>query len=301
MSGTAVVAEGQPRAVGSRPTAGWQVITPGYLSATGLRLIAGRDFTDADQRHEPHVVIVSAGLARLFFGTGDPIGRRIGVGGGDTSGDWHQIIGVVEDVRHTALSRAPEPRVYDLFGPHWSRALFVVGRSYEEDASFVPSAIRATVRSVDPEAPVFEAATMRDLSERSAAPSRLASNVSAGLSFGGVLLALLGVYAVAAAAVSERTREIGVRAALGASPGQLFGLMLSEGAWMAAAGGAAGIMAAAIAARVMRSQLFGVAGRDAFWVIPVVAAAVLAAMLLAAVPAARRAAHADPLEALRAE
>jgi predicted permease len=301
MSGTAVVAEGRPRALGSRPTAGWQVITPGYVNATGLRLIAGRDFTVADQSHEPHVVIVSAGLARLLFGDEDPLGRRIGVGGGDTSGDWHQIIGVVDDVRHMALSRAPEPRVYDLFGPHWSRAMFVAARSRSDDPAFIPATIRMAVRSVDPEAPVFEAATMRELGERSAAPSRLASRLAVGLSLGGVLLALLGVYAVAAAAVSERSREIGVRAALGASRGQLFGLMLGEGVWMAAFGGAVGLIASAIVSRALRSHLFGVATSDAFWVIPAVAGAVLTAMLLAAVPAARRAAQADPLDAMRAE
>jgi hypothetical protein len=301
MSGTAIVAEGRPVPMGNRPTAGWEVITPGYFDAVGMRLLSGRDFTPEDRGRSPHVVIISDSLARTVLPGEDPVGRRIGVGGGEADGDWHEIIGVVAGVRHTALDRVPEPRAYDLVGQHWSRTLFVAARTRSEEPGLIPASIRATARAVDPEAPVFEAATLQELADRSAAPRRFASSLAIALAGAGLLLALVGVYAVAAAALSERTREIGVRAALGAAPRELFRLIFAEGAWTATVGGLVGVVAAALVAGTLRAHLFGARPSDVYWVIPGVFIAVVVALGLAAVPAARRAAAADPVAAMRAE
>jgi hypothetical protein len=300
-SGTSIVAEGQPATAAERPTAGWQFITRGYVGAAGMRLIAGRDFTEADRRGAGHVTIISEGLARAIFAGDDPIGRRIGVGGGDVSGDWHEIVGVVADVRHQALDTAPTPRVYDLFGQHWGRTLYVVARSSGTDPAALPSVVRRIVNAADPDAPVFETTTMQTLVDRSAAGRRLASTIALGVAGAGVLLALIGVYAVMAATVAERTKEIGVRAALGAAPRDLFRLIGAEGGRTVLWGAMGGIVASMAVARLIDSQLFDSRAWDAAWLIPLVAAGIAAAALLAAVPPGRRAASVDPLVAMRVE
>jgi hypothetical protein len=296
-----VAAEGQAVPSAGRPTAGWQFVTPGYLDAAGMRLVAGRDLSADDRPRDAHVTIVSQSLARLLFGDEDPIGRRIAIGGGDASDDWHEIVGVVTDVRHQALDTGPSPRVYDLFGQHWGRTLHVVVRSAASDPAYLPSLMRRTVSGVDPEAPVFEVSTMQALVDRSASARRLASTVALALACAGLLLALIGVYAVMAASVSERTREIGVRAALGAAPCDLWRLVGGEGARTVLAGAAAGVVTSAMLARVMSSQLFDTPVSDLVWLLPLVVAGVCVAAAVAAVPALRRAASIDPLAAMRAE
>ena len=300
-TGTAVMAEGRPVAPGARPTAGWQFITPGFLEAAGIPVRAGRDFSAADRGRTGHVTVINEDLARTLFPGENPIGRRIGVGGGEADGDWHEIIGVVADVRHQALDTAPSPRVYDLLGQHWGPTLYVVVRTRGADADPLLPAIRKTVASLDPEAPVFESATLETLVARSAAARRLASTVAVGLAFAGVLLALTGVYAVAAASVAERAKEIGVRAALGATPRDLFRLVARESAASAAFGSIAGIAGSLLVVRVLRAQLFGVQQADAAWLIPAVAIAVLAAATCAAIPPGKRAASVDPLVAIRVD
>jgi putative ABC transport system permease protein len=300
-TGTSIVAEGRPLLPGARPTAGWQFVTPGYFEAAGISVRAGRDFSTADREGAAHVTVVNEDLARRLFPGEDPIGRRIGVGGDDANGDWHEIIGVVADVRHQALDIAPSPRVYDLLGQHWGRTLYVVARTRNGDADSLLPVLRRTVRSLDPDAPVFEAATLETLVDRSAATRRMASTIAVGLAAAGVLLALIGVYAVAAASVAERAREIGVRAALGAAPLDLFRLIARESASTAAWGSLAGLFASLIVVRLLRTQLFGVDASDAMWLIPAVAVGVLAAAAAAAIPPGRRAASVDPLVAMRVD
>jgi hypothetical protein len=261
----------------------------------------GRDFTRDDLAHEGHVAVINEALARSLFGTRDAIGQRISVGGGDAAGDWHEVIGVVGDVRHHALDQAPVPRVYDLFGEHWGRTLFVVARSRGVDASGLIPAIRRTVHALDAEAPVFEGATAETLIARSAGPRRLSAVLAVFMSAAAVLLALIGVYAAASAAVAERTRELGIRAALGAAPSGLRRLVLRDGAIVAAAGAAGGVAGSIIAARLLAAQLFGVAIGDAALLIPAIASVLVFVTMAAVLPAACRAARIDPLIAIRAE
>jgi hypothetical protein len=266
-----------------------------------MPLRRGRDFTSADRAHAGHVTIINETLARALFGDDNPLGRRITTGDGNVNGDWHEIIGIAGDVRHHALDAPPAPRVYDLFGEHWGRTFFIVARSEEQDAGPLILPVRRTVADLDPEAPVFEMATMEALVSRSAGPYRLAAVLAGGLAFASLLLALIGVYGVTAASVAERRREIGVRAALGAAPRDLRRLVLGEGAIMAAAGGMAGLAGSGVAARLLGSTLFGVQRSDVGLVVVAVAMLVLLVAVAAVYPAARRASLADPLEALRGE
>jgi predicted permease len=300
-AGTSVVAEGRPMLPATRPQAGWQFITPGYLAAVGMRIRAGRDFSAADVSRAAHVTIINEQLAQLLFPGEDPIGRRIGIGGTDAQGDWHDIIGVVADVRHQALDVAPAPRVYDLFGQHWGRTLYVVARSRGDSPAPLINVVRRHVADLNPNVPVFEAATLQLLVDRSAAARRLASIAAASLAGAGLLLALVGVYAITAAVVVERTREIGVRAALGATPRDLFRLVAGDGARSVAWGVAAGVAGSVAVARVLGSQLFDVTQADAAATTVGVVLGVVVATALAAIPPGWRAAVSDPLAAMRSD
>ena len=300
-SGTSVQAEGQPVLPGSRLSAGWQFVGPGYFSSLGMAIQRGRDFTRDDLAHDGHVTVINEALARALFGSRDPVGQRVAVGGGDATGDWHEVIGVVADVRHHSLDQAAVPRVYDLFGEHWGRTLFVVARSRSSDASSLVPTIRRVVHSLDVEAPVFEGATVQTLIARSAGARRLSAVLAVVISAAAVLLAVIGVYAAASAAVAERTREMGIRAALGAAPSGLRRLVLREGAVVAAAGAAAGIAGSVMAARLLSAQLFGVAGSDVVVLIPAVTMLLVIVAVAAVLPAALRAARIDPLIAIRTE
>ncbi|MEZ5291085.1 MAG: ABC transporter permease [Vicinamibacterales bacterium] len=295
---TSVAVEGRPRPAAELPSAGWEFVTPGYFETLGIAVVDGRPFAAADRDRQPHVTVINRALADELFPGGRAVGRRIAVGGDQT--DLHEIVGVVNDVRHQALADPPAPRVYDLFGQHWGRTLYVVARS-DADAPLAPASLRRAVAAVDPRAPVFETATLTELASRSAAPHVLTAAVAAGLALAGLLLALAGVAAVSASSAASRHREMGVRAALGASPGDLFRMMLGESAVTVIAGTAAGTVGAFITGRLLASRAFGVADADLVTLVPLVAGLLAAAGVMAAVPAARAAATTDPLEAMRAE
>ena len=298
-TGTGLAVEGRPTEPSARQLAGWQFVTPGYFDTLGMRLVKGRDFNEADRRHEGHVTILNETLARTLFPAEDPIGKRITTGGNTQTDDWHTIIGVVSDVHHHALDQAPEPRLYDLFGQHWGRTVYILARAKTGEGGALLTDIRAAIRQADAEAVVFDATTMTSLVDRSAAPYRLAAALGTVLALAAVVLALVGVYAVTAASVTDRTREIGVRAALGASPRDLVRMILREGAAIAAIGTAAGLAGAVVASRLLHSQLFGVRLADVTLLIPVASAAVLAVAIAATLPAALRASRLDPLLAMR--
>ena len=300
-TGTGLAVEGRSVDPAARQIAGWEFITPGYFDTLGMRIVQGRDYVAADRAHKQHVSIINASLARALFGDENPIGRRITSGDGQRTDDWHTIIGVVSDVRHHALDQSPAPRVYDLFGQHWGRTVYVVARAKDGEATGLLPEMRRAIRQVDAEAVVFDASTMPSLVARSAAPYRLSAWLGATLALSSILLALVGVYAVSAASVTERTREIGVRAALGASPRRLVKLILGEGARTACVGMGTGLAGALVAARLLRSQLFDVQVSDLTVLVPLAAVSVLLAALAATLPAARRAAHADPLIAMKSE
>jgi putative ABC transport system permease protein len=266
-----------------------------------MRLRTGRDFVDADRQRPTHVAIINESLARSLFPGENPVGHRLGVGGGDAQGDWHEVIGVVADVKHQALDVAPAPRVYDLFGQHWGRTLYVVARARTGDPLPLVGRLRRDVASLNTYVPVFESSTLQALVDRSAATRRLAATIAVALAAAGVLLALIGVYAISAASVGERTREIGVRAALGAAPRDLFQMIASEGLRMAAWGGLAGIWTSTAVTRGLSEQLFSVSLPDAALLTIAAAVVVLLAATAAAIPPGRRAAGMDPVQAIRTE
>jgi hypothetical protein len=290
----------EPRPPAERLSAGWDFTRPGYFHAAGMPIERGRDFAETDLARAGHVTVLNRSAARALFGAADPIGRRVSIGGGEASGDWHEVIGVVGDVRHVALADDPTPHVYDLLGQHWGRTMYLVVRARPGlDAGSLESPVRHAIAAINPDAPIFEVATVETLVGRSAASRRLAAALGGGLALMALVLALLGTFAVVACSVTERLRELGVRIALGATSKQVVGMILREALVTAAAGCLAGLAGSLVVVRVLAGQLFGVRVQDAIFIVPLLALTLAAASVIAAWWPARRASRADPIAALR--
>ena len=296
-SNTAMHADGQVLQPGEDSTVWLNIVTPGYFDAVGLPLRRGRDFGTQDGPGRTRVAVISEAAARFFFGTADPIGRRIG--GGPKGPADTEVVGVVPDAKYLDLREAPRRVVYR---PHAqsSRSLMTLHlRSDRNPGALVPIVVREA-RALDAGIPIFQVQTMRERMDDSLRQERLVSALGGGLSVLGSLLAALGLYAVVSYAVARRTRELAVRVALGASSSHIFSSVMRRTLRLAVAGIALGVPAAAIAARLFGSFLFGVAGNEP--VTFLVAASVLGLIAIVAgyVPA-RRATRVDPLTALRSE
>jgi predicted permease len=298
-TGTSVGVEGRPMPIAERPSAGWQTVTPGYFAALHIPMLAGRDFMPADLERTTHHTIISQALARRIFGDADPIGRRLTFGPDQTVPDWHEVVGVVGDVRHGSLIDADALRAYDLSGQHWSRTMYVVARTSRDPRAIVPD-VRAAVRAVDPEAPVFEVQSLDDIVEGAVSPRRLATGVAIGIALVSLTLAAIGLYGLLASAVAARTKELGIRRALGSPTRAILRLIVGQAAWLAVAGAAAGAAVSLAASRWIETQLFGVRAGDAGALAVIACVLVVVAIAAAYVPA-RRAGRIDPAIALREE
>jgi putative ABC transport system permease protein len=294
-----VFAEGVARDPSDAMAAGWQTVTPGFFRTTGVPLVLGRDFAPQDVDRTPHVVVINESLARRVFPGTNPIGRRVALGP-PPHDDWHEIVGVVGDVRHAGLGVPATPRAYDLFGQHWGRTLYVVARARAGDAIALAGGMRKAVGEVDAQAPVFDISTLEGLVDRSVAARRLTAMLA--ITFGGaaLFLAAIGVYGVVAAAVSERTRELAVRVALGARRVHIVRLVAGEGFTLAAAGFAAGAAGMLAAGRLLKAYLFGVAPVDLSIFCGVIAVLVVATALALVLPL-RRALGMNVVDSLKTE
>jgi predicted permease len=269
-------------------------VTPGYFRAMGIPLRRGREFSPRDGPGAQGVILVNEALARQFFPDEDPVGR---------STDRGTIIGVVGDVRQESLRAPATPEIYNTVAQNFaqmrSHGSTLVVRGSGPTKALV-GAIRAAVREVSPGQALFRTATMQQVIEDSLASPRLDLWLLAVFAGIGTLLAVAGIYGVIAYLVALRTREFGIRMALGADPGRVLRLVVSRGALLIAIGLTLGIVGAATLTKVLRGVLYGVTATDpeTFGTM----AAVLAAVALAAclVPA-RRAALVDPAVALRSE
>ncbi len=287
--------------VASRPEVGWHWASPGYFDTMGIRLIRGRTFTPADLDRPGHITVINETLARLHFPHEDPVGRRIYFGGVPTGGidDWHEVIGVVADVRHRSLEGEPDARAYDLFGQHWGRTISLAVKS-GEPPSRVAATLRRLVSERDPHLAVFAIRTTDDLVDDAVRPRRLMLWLVSAFALAGFGVALLGVYGVVAYMVAERRREMGLRVALGASAASIWSLVVGHGLRLVAIGLAMGVVAAVLLRQGIESQLYGVTATN----VPALAGVALALLFAAAVPCAvvaRRANRVDPVSVLRSE
>ena len=286
-----------------------KLISPGMFQTMGTPLVAGRDFTWTDLYEAREVAIVSAGLARQLWGSAEAaLGKRV-CEYYSKERIWREVVGVAADVADDGAQVAPPPTVdwpgrafAQLFGiPGFQqRRVVVVARSDRAGTAGLLAEMRQVLASVDPNLPLAQPRTVGQVVDESM--SR-ASFTLVMLSIAGamaLLLGIVGIYGVIAYAVSQRRREIGIRLALGATPGEVRGMVMRQGLWLAAIGVAIGLGGAAGLAPLMRSVLFGVSPLDAMTFVSVPFVLAAAAVLASYLPA-RRAVAVDPVETMRAE
>ena len=275
-------------------------VSPGYFTTLQARLIRGRFFNAADDKSKPSVIIINQAFAKKYFPGQDPIGQKIG----DlslTPQSMRQIVGVVDDVREGALDQEIWPDEYSPFQQNSDPYFSVVARSSQAEQSVLP-ALTAAIRGVDPAIGTADEMTMMERinGSQTAYLHRSSAWLVGGFAAMALLLGVVGLYGVIAYSVSQRTREIGVRMALGAQRGTVYRLILSEAGWLTSIGIAAGALCSVGAGILMRKLLFGVSSWDAPTLIAVSVLLAVAAAVASYLPA-RRAASVNPVEALRAE
>jgi putative ABC transport system permease protein len=271
------------------------MVSADYFRAVHIRVRAGRSFDARDAADGPRVVILSNSLARLLFADQEPIGKHLKL---PIAREGATIVGVVDDVKRNGLDKAIQPELYAPYPQlSFSNQITTVVRSAVAPRSLA-AALRSQVRAIDPDQPVYDVMTMDQRLAESVAPRRFTLQLLGGFALLALLLASVGVYGVVAYFVTQRTREVGIRMALGARKADVLGLFLKQGIGLSAWGVCLGLLGALSLARVMNSLLFGITPFDPLTFL--VVAGLLTAMVLAAcwLPA-QRATSVDPLSAVR--
>jgi putative ABC transport system permease protein len=283
---------------GERPSADVRPVTPGFFRTMGIPLLAGRDFTASDTIGTRPVAVVSEAVARRYFPAENPIGRPLVVRIGPPDGPW-EIVGIAGDIKMNSLDQDIRPAIWISHAQLPVGQMSFVART-EGDPLSIAGVIRESVRSLDPELAVADVLTMEEVVAKTLSRPRTLAALLSVFAAMALLLAGVGVYGVMAYSVAQRTPEIGVRIALGASRGKLIRKILGEALLLAAAGLGIGLAGSLALARVLESQLAGVSIHDPTAFACVTALLGATAMIASLVPA-WRAASVDPLAALRGE
>jgi len=300
---TSITVEGEQLAeVEANLPVAYDAVTPGLLRTAGMTLLRGRHFERTDGPATTRVAIVNQAFVRRFLDDADAPGRRFALGSGYGDGaeiPWIEIVGVVRDAKREGMAEDVAPYVFFPLTQYvnWRMQLLIRARS--EPLALVPR-VRETLRSLDPLQPLANVRLLDQDLALSLAPRRFVMLLLATFAVAAVALAAIGIYGVISYMVGRRTREFGVRMALGARPGQVLQLVMAQAARQVAAGLAFGTAGAFGAARLLQSQLFGISGFDHRTAILVVAVLCVVAAIAVWVPA-RRATGSDPLVALRTE
>jgi putative ABC transport system permease protein len=283
------------------PTAAMRIVTPAYFSTMKIPLKRGRAFDDRDDEKAPEVVAINEETARRYWPGVNPLGQQLhlGVRLAEARSGMKTIVAVVGDVKGRSLDVGAPPEVYVPYAQHQVDSLTIAVRTAADPMAFVPVA-RADLASLDRELPLAGVRTMDEVIGRSIAERRFTMLLLASFAAVAVLLAAIGVYGVLAYLVSQRTQEIGVRLAIGATPADVVRLFVREGAGLTLVGVAAGLAGALAATRALTTLLFGVTTTDPITFAAVAGALAIVALLASYLPA-RRAARVDPMAALRAD
>ena len=286
--------KGQTYPKGKFPVAFVRLVTDGYIGAMGIPLRAGRDLAPTDTPTSKPVIVINETMARRLWPGRDAVGQVVNVNGES------RVVGVVGDVRHGTLEEASGAEMYLNFRQtdDWNAVELVV-RASRSAASLAPD-VRAVMKAFDPNLPATEFTTLEQIVDHAVAPRRLITHLLGAFSSLALVLAAIGLYGVIAYSVSQRTREIGIRVAVGAQRGDVLRLIVGEGFKTAVVGVVLGLVAARFATRVLDSLLFGVSATDPFIFVTNAAILVSVALVASAIPA-RRAARVDPMVALRTE
>lgn len=271
------------------------VVGLNYFQTMGIGLLSGRDLTAQDKEGAPLVIVVNEAFARRFLEGQEALGKRVSFRG--PQGPWSEIVGVVRDSKYRTLGESPRPTVYQPLAQNHETGMALHVRTKSKPAS-VAAIVRREVQSIEPNLAVTSVESMADVVGGSLFAARMGAMLLAIFGLLALVLAAVGLYGVMSYSVSRRTREIGIRMALGAGSGNVLRLVLKEGMTLVGGGVAAGLIAAAALTRLLASFLYGVSPMDAttFVTIPLVLA--LVAFAASYLPA-RRATKVDPMEALR--
>jgi putative ABC transport system permease protein len=278
-------------------------VSAGYFHTMGIRLLSGREFTARDNSTAPGVVIISESVARQLWPGGDAIGKRISMEDHPKSGNWLTIVGIVSDVRQQNLTDTPSASVYQPYlqinQPFFLNHMNFVVETAENPTAMV-SGIRAVIHQIDRQLPAQSVTTMEDIISDKIVEARSQTRLLGIFSVMALLLAAVGIYGVLASAVAERTHEIGIRMAMGASESDVLWMVLRRTLILAGSGVVIGTLGALAVTRVLTRFLFEVAPGDPSTFLAVTAILLVVALLSAWIPA-RRAARVHPLIALRHE
>jgi putative ABC transport system permease protein len=275
------------------------VVTTDYFRTAAIPLQRGRTFTPADTSTSPRVVLINEEFVRRYLAGQEPIGKQINLNSGATKPEWSEIVGVVGNVKTYSEETHEDPEVYEAFLQRPVPSFSFMLRA-SSDPNTLASALRGTVAQVDPDLPLFRLMSMPTVIHRQSGGNSFFSGVLGSFAFLALILASIGIYGLIAYSVGRRTREVGIRMAMGARSGDVMGMILREGTKMAAIGAAIGLAMALPLPRVFDSIFYGLHVREPrlYFVVPVVI--FLTAAFATYIPA-RRAAKVDPMVALRYE
>jgi putative ABC transport system permease protein len=296
------VVEGRPQPrPGENINVDYQVISPSYFATMEILLLRGRAFTDADDEDRPRVVIIDESMARKYFPGEDPVGQRIALGDPTRQDSWRTIVGVVDNVHYASVDAPPVPTAYTPYRQDresWTRMAIVLRTNVEP--SSLAAALRREVAAVDPNQPVTKVETMTQLMGESVARPKFVMLLLGVLAAVALALAAVGIYGLLSYSITERTREIGIRLALGAQTREVFKLIIGHGLLLALTGISVGLVAAFALTRFLTNLLFGVSATDPLTFASISLLLTFVALLACYLPA-RKAAKVDPLIALRYE
>ena len=271
-------------------------ISPDYFKVLQATLLRGRSFTEGDEDGKQPVAIIDESTARKYWPTRDPLGRRVRFGK-DPTKPWITVVGIIEDIKRDGLDIDGVPHIYVSVCQDPSKQVSVVLRT-SLPATLLEPQIRHEIQSIDPGLPVFNVSSMNDILDRSLASRRFSADLVGAFAGLAVLLASIGIYGLLAYMVGQRSREIGIRMALGARRDDILRMFLRKGVALAGVGIVAGVVLSASTASMMASSPYGVRPHDpaVFLIVPLLLFAI--AVLASCLPA-RRATKVNPIVALR--
>jgi putative ABC transport system permease protein len=291
------IVEGHEPPPGSEPTqAQLQTVTPGYFQALGISLQRGRDISDADQEKTPMVAVVDETLAHRYWPDGDALGKRVRTTGDPT---WFMIVGVVNGIKDQNLAEDHKPHIYFAHGQDPQLRMYLIVHTSGDPAA-LSSTVRSKIHDLDGDVPVYAVHTMSEVVDKTLTSQRLTDLLLTAFATLALILAAIGIYGVMSVYVTGRTREFGIRLAVGAKPANLLVSVLKQGFVLVIAGIAIGLFGAFVLTRTISSLLFNVSSTD-----PIVFLGIPLLLISVATSAcywpARRAARTNPLTALRYE
>jgi len=294
--GKAVFIQGdEPKTATQAPITLTTSISLDYFRTMETRLLEGRDFTSQDDAQSPPVAIVNEAFARRFWPGETPIGKRFNF----TTGKWIEIVGVAQNGKYSSLAEPPNPFVYLPLAQNYESKVTLIARG-AGNPHLLTATIRKEIHGLDENLPLYDARTMLEHMDLPLAPARAAATALGGFGVLALLLAAVGVFGVMSHAVTQRTREIGVRIALGAGSKEIFRLIVGQGALLVGIGVGIGLVGAGLGTRLLASLLFGMSALDPLTFVGVTGLLAATAFLACYLPA-RRATKVDPMVALRQE